>query len=127
MKRDFGYEQLYRGDAAARRIGALAIILSHYDRSLECAIKNSRWHKHPCLVEYIPCAIANSTFLGGELLLQFADEFGTQPGVIVEGDTDWPAKVPSQQAWGSREAEVSKQLRKTILAAYLSTQDAVTA
>lgn len=127
LKRNFGYEQLYRGDAAARRIGALAIILSHYDRSLERAIENCRWHKHPCLVEYIPCAIANSSFLDGAMLLQLADEFGKQLDVIVTGDPDWPGELPCQLGWGSVEAETSRQLRETILAAYLPTQNAVTA
>lgn len=127
MKRDFGYEQLYRGDAAARRMGALAIILSHYDRSLERAIANGRWHKHPCLAEYLPCAVSNSTFLGGDVLLQLAEEFGERPGVIVEGDTDWPANVQCQAGCGSAEAAASKQLRETILAAYRAAQVAVTA
>lgn len=127
LKRNFGYEQLYRGHAAAQRAGALAIILSHYDRSLERAIDNGRWHNHPCLVEYIPCAIANSSFLGGAVLLQLADEFGKQPEVIVAGDTDWPGERPCQLGWGSVEAETSRQLRESILAAYLSTKDAVAA
>lgn len=127
MKRDFGYEQYYCGDAAARRMGALAIILSHYDRSLERAIENGRWHKHPCLVEYLPCAVANSTFLGGDVLLQLADEFGELPGVIVAGDTDWPAKVSCQAGCDSAEAAASRQLRETILAAYRAAQVAVTA
>ena len=127
LKRNFGYEQLYRGDAAAQRIGALAIILSHYDRSLELAIESSRWHTHPCLVEYIPCAIANSSFLSGTLLLQLVDEFGQQPNVIVVGDTDWPSRLPCRLGWGSVEAQRSMQLRETILAAYLSTQDTVPA
>jgi hypothetical protein len=127
LKQDFGYQELYRGDAGAQRIGALAIILSHYDRSLERAIENSRWHKHPCLLEYIPCAIANSTFLDGTLLQQFADEFGKQPNIIVIGDTDWPSELPSQFGWGSVEAQRSRQLRESILAASYSTQNAVTA
>ncbi|NYE62464.1 hypothetical protein FHW58_003679 [Duganella sp. 1224] len=127
IKRDFGYEHLHHGDTAARRMGALAIILSHYDRSLESAIKNARWHKHPCLVEYIPCAVANSTFLGGELLQQLTQEFGRRPDIIVAGHTDWPADVPSQLSWDSAEASVSKQLRLTILAPYLATQSEVTA
>lgn len=119
LKRDLGYEQLNHGsDAAARRMGALAIILSHYDRSLERAIANDRWHKHPCLVEYLPCAVANSTFLGGDVLQQLADEFGELPGIITPGDTDWPADVPCQAGWNSDKAAASKKLRETILAAY---------
>lgn len=125
MKRNFGYEQLNRGDAAVRRMGALAIILSHYDRSLERAIENGRWHKHPCLVEYLPCAIANSTFLIGDVLLQLADEFGKQSGVIVAGDTDWPAEVQCQAGCGSAKAMASRQLRETILAAYRAAPDVV--
>lgn len=99
----------------------MAIILSHYDRSLERAIDNGRWHKHPCLLEYIPCAIANSSFLDGAVLLQLTDEFGKQPDVIVTGDPDWPGELPCQLGWGSAEAERSRQLRETILAAYLPT------
>lgn len=125
MKRDFGYEQLYRGNAALRRMGALAIILSHFDRSLETAIVNGRWHKHPCFAEYLPCAIGNSTFLDGDLLLQLADEFGEVPGVIVAGGTDWPADVQCRAGRGSAEAAASMQLRETILAAYRSAQFAV--
>lgn len=127
IKRDFGYEQLYHGgDAATRRMGALAIILSHYDRSLERAIQNDRWHNHPCLVEYLPCAVANSTFLAGDLLQQFTDEFGELTGVITPGDTDWPAEVPCQAGCGSAEAAASRQLRETILAAYHAAQNLVT-
>jgi hypothetical protein len=126
LKRNFGYKQMYRSDAAAQRIGTLAIILSHYDRSLESAIDNCRWHKHPCLVEYIPCAIANSSFLDGAVLLQLADEFGKKPDVIVKGDTAWPGELTCQFGWGSVEAQTSRQLRESILAAYLSTQDVVT-
>lgn len=127
MKRNFGYEQLYRGgDTATRRMGALAIILSHYDRSLERAIQSNRWHNHPCLVEYIPCAVANSSFLAGDLLQQFIDEFGEQAGVILPGDTDWPAEVPCQAGCGSAEAAASRQLRETVLAAYYAAQNLVT-
>jgi len=127
MKRDFGYEQLYRGgDTAARRMGALAIILSHYDRSMERAIENGCWHNHPCLVEYIPCAVVNSTFLAGDLLQQFIDEFGELAGVISPGDTDWPAEVRCQAGPSSAEAATSKRLRETILAAYHARQNSVT-
>lgn len=127
IKRNFGYEQLYNGsDAATRRMGALAIILSHYDRSLEQAILNDRWHKHPCLVEYLPYAVANSTFLAGDLLQQFIDEFGELTGVIPPGDTDWPAEVPCQAGCGSTEATASKQLRETILTACHAAQNLVT-
>ncbi|RYH26722.1 MAG: hypothetical protein EON54_23845 [Alcaligenaceae bacterium] len=119
MKLRFGYEQFYQGSSAAdRRVGALAIILSHYDRSLERAIESNRWHKHPCLVEFLPCAIANSTFLAGDVLDQLASEFGEQPGVIVEGDTDWPAGVERQANGSSPEAVESKRLREEILTAY---------
>lgn len=127
MKRDFGYELLYRGDAATRRMGALAIILSHYDRSLERAIKNGRWHKHPCLIEYLPYAVANSTIFAGDVLQQLADEFGEQTGVIAAGDTDWPAEVHCQAGWSSPNAAASRQLRETILAAHRATQEAGTA
>lgn len=101
MKRAYGYEQFYHGDQAAQRLGALAIILSHYDRSLERAIVADRWCKQPCLVECLPCAVASSTFLTGNLLVQLASEFGEQPGVIVAGDTDWPPEL-KRRAGGRR-------------------------
>lgn len=125
MKRDFGYEQLYSGDTQAKRLGALAIMVCHYDRSLERAIQGKRWPKHPCLLEYIPCAISNSTFLTNSLQSQLAEEFGLMANVLVSGDTDWPIHKHCDASSGSPKAKASRQLRETILAAYRASQGVV--
>lgn len=124
MKREFGYDQLRSGDPVTRRMGALAIILSHYDRSLERAIQNGRWHKHPSLLEYLPCAVATSTFLTGNVREQLVNEFGEQPGVIAEGDTDWPAELQRKAGSNSGEALASKNLRESILSAHRASKSA---
>lgn len=118
LKRDFGYNQLYLGEGGARRMGALGIMLSHYDRSLELALEDRRWHKHPCLVEYIPWAIANSSYLDDALRPQLEAEFGTLTDVSLTGHPDWPSDMPAQFGWSSSQAATSRQLRETILAAY---------
>lgn len=117
LKRHFGYRRLHADEAKARRLGALAILLAHYDRSLERAIEADRWSRHPCFVEYLSAALAKPAFLSDAAARELIDEFGVRPGVIAAGDTDWPAGVACEHRRGARQLSGSLQLRASVLAA----------
>lgn len=112
-----GYEQLMSEDGMARREGALQVILAKYECSLMLAIEGNRWARHPFFLEYLPYALAVSPIWHEDALQSLVREFGARPGVIAQGETDWPmdAKRPSPSDASKLE---SMTLRQGLIAAW---------
>lgn len=83
-----GYEWMRSPDPGTQRQGALAVLLSHFERSMEHAVDGGRWHKHPYFVEYLAYALPGAGFVPESIRQRLAKEFGDKPGGIPAGATD---------------------------------------
>ncbi|WP_025139587.1 hypothetical protein [Achromobacter sp. DH1f] len=88
-----GYEWMRSANAAQQREGALAILLSHFDRSLDAAISDNRWPDHPYFEEYVQAALADAGFIPASIRQRLIEEFGVREAVMALGSTYWPAGV----------------------------------
>lgn len=112
-----GYADTVPGEATTRRLGVLAILLAHYDRSLENAITAERWPRHPCFLEYLSGALPAATYLDASLRQAMVQEFGERPGVIPSGGTEWPGNI-GVEVRGKAALDESLALRADILSAF---------
>lgn len=69
--------------------GALEILRSWFDRSLEDAIINSYWKQHPEFKEYVPLMIGNSQNFSARVASLLENQYGRTDGVIRQGDSYW--------------------------------------
>ncbi|MBM1197656.1 hypothetical protein [Pseudomonas weihenstephanensis] len=75
--------------AAEELVGVEQLVSAWYDRSLESAIDNGDWKKHPSIAEY-----AAMIFPTVQMWLQqsrelYLSKYGCKRGVIPEGQTTW--------------------------------------
>ncbi|AVS60887.1 hypothetical protein C8241_03460 [Paracidovorax avenae] len=109
-----GYEWMFSSDPGIQRRGALAILLSHFERSMERAVGGGRWHKHPHFTEYLAHALPGAAFVPESVRQRLAKEFGEQPGVIAAGSTDWPSQVTVKLSHSPADAAASVRLRENL-------------
>lgn len=121
-----GYGLAHSADPGGQRQGALAVLLAHFERSLERAIVAGRWHRHPHFKAYVACALADASFLPEPVRQRLVTEFGVRPGAFPVGGTDWPAQAAIQPDRSPAEVAASGQLRGTVLHAMQSAVEAAT-
>lgn len=109
-----GYEWMRSPDPGTQRQGALAVLLSHFERSMERAVDGDRWHKHPYFVEYLAYALPGAGFVPESIRQRLAKEFGEQPGVILAGSTDWPSQATVKVTRSAPDAAASVRLRESV-------------
>lgn len=109
-----GYAWMHSSDPAIQRRGALAVLLSHFERSMERAVDGGRWHKHPQLTEYLAHALPGAAFVPESIRQRLAKEFGEQPGVIAVGSTDWPSQAIVKLSRSAADAAASVRLRENL-------------
>lgn len=109
-----GYEWMHSSDPGTQRRGALAVLLSHFERSMERAVDGGRWHKHPYLTEYLAHALPGAAFIPESIRQRLAKEFGEQPGVIAAGTTDWPSQATVKLSRSASDAVASTRLRENL-------------
>ena len=110
-----GYEWMRSLDPRAQRQGALTVLLSHFERSMECAVANGRWHKHPYFTEYLAYALPSAGFVPQSIQQLLTKEFGEQPGIIPAGRTDWPSQAAIKVSRSTSDATASMLLRESML------------
>lgn len=84
-----GYSLLNDPDPERQVDGALEILRSWFDRSLEAAIINSYWKQHPKFEEYVPLMIGNNPHFSARLASLLEQQYGRADGVIQKGNTYW--------------------------------------
>lgn len=109
-----GYKWMYSSDPGAQRRGALIVLLSHFERSMERAIDGGRWHKHPYFIEYLAHALPGAAFVPESIRQWLSKEFGEQPGVIAAGSTDWPSQATVKLSRSASDAMASVRLRENL-------------
>lgn len=109
-----GYEWMRSPDQGIQRQGALAVLLSHFERSLERAVDGGRWHKHPYFAEYLAYALPGAGFIPETIQHRLAHEFGDMPGLILVGSTDWPSQAAVKVSHSVPDAAVSIRLRESL-------------
>lgn len=109
-----GYEWMRSSDPGIQRQGALAVLLSHFERSMERAVDGGRWHKHPYFVEYLAYALPGAGFVPESILQRLAKEFGDKPGVIQAGSTDWPSHAAVKVSRSASDAAASVRFRESV-------------
>ena len=119
-----GYEWMHSPDSGAQRRGALVVLLSHFERSMERAIGGGRWHKHPHLAEYLAHALPGAAFVPEPIRQGLTKEFGEQPGVIAAGSTDWPSQACTKVSRSGSDAAASVRLRESLSQAAKAAADA---
>ena len=110
-----GYEWMRSSDPGTQRQGALTVLLSHFERSMECAVANGRWHKHPYFTEYLSCALPSAGFIPKSTRQLLTKEFGEQPGIIPADQTNWPSQTAFRPNRSASDAAASKQFRESVL------------
>lgn len=106
-----GYKWMHAESEHQRREGALAVLLAHFERSLDAAILDKRWRQHPYFEEYVQCALADASFIPSDVRRQLVEEFGERAGVIPKGQSHWPAEVVRQGADGAASLKKLQALR----------------
>lgn len=101
-----GYEWLYSESDQVRRDGALAILLSHFDRSLASAIADGRWRHHPIFDVYIRHAVSTAVYLPHDVREWLAAEFGEPAGVVDISNTYWPVSAKGEYSISERSGEL---------------------
>lgn len=119
-----GYEWMHSSDPGIQRRGALVVLLSHFERSMERAVDGGRWHKHPHLIEYLAHALPSAAFVPESIRQRIAKEFGEQPGVIAAGSTDWPPQAIVKLSHSAADAAASVRLRENLSQAAKATPEA---
>lgn len=94
-----------------RREGAFAVLLAHFERSLNAAISGKRWRQHPFFEECVQCALADAPFIPDDVRGLLIEEFGERAGVIPKGQSYWPADVARQGVDGIASLKRLKALR----------------
>ena len=122
-----GYEWVHSSEPGVQRQGALAVLLSQFERSMERAVDGGRWHKHPCFIEYLAYALPGAGFIPDSIRRRLAKEFGEQPGVIPAGSTDWPSQATVKVNRSGASAAASTRLREVVLQAAKITSEVSTA
>jgi hypothetical protein len=82
-----GYRLMSSADTGQQRIGALAVLAGHFDRSLSAAIEGDYWSVHPDFNEYIAMALPAAGFIPAHIKSRLVAEFGEFPGVF--NDSYW--------------------------------------
>ena len=109
-----GYEWMRSPDPGTQRQGALAVLLSYFERSMERAVGGGRWHKHPYFAEYLAYALPGAGFVPESIRQRLAKEFGDKPGVIQAGSTDWPSQAAVKVSRSAPDAAASLRLRESV-------------
>ncbi|MGH7461565.1 MAG: hypothetical protein ACREMA_11125 [Longimicrobiales bacterium] len=109
-----GYEWMRSSDPGSQRQGALAVLLSHFERSMERAVGGGRWHKHPYFAEYLAHALPGAGYVPESIRLRLSKEFGEQPGGISVGSTDWPSQAAVKVNRSASDAATSMRLRESV-------------
>lgn len=109
-----GYEWMRSSDPGIQRQGALAVLLSHFERSMERAVDGGRWHKHPYFAEYLAYALPGAGFIPESIRQRLAKEFGEQPGGMPGGSTDWPSQAAIKMNRSASDAAASVRLRERV-------------
>jgi len=119
-----GYDGMHSPNAPAQRDGALAVLLAHFERSLERAIEGGYWSRHPYFDEYVVCALPGAGFIPRIIRQRLVEEFDERPGVIPAGYTDWPANAARETRPSPEAMTRADQMRKTVLRAITATNAA---
>jgi len=93
-----GYKLMQAEGEHQHRDGALAVLLAHFDRSLDAAILDNRWRQHAYFEEYVQCALADAPFIPSGVKRLLVQEFGERAGVIPKGQSYWPPDLVRQTA-----------------------------
>ena len=109
-----GYEWMRSSDPGTQRQGALTVLLSHFERSMERAVDGGRWHKHPCFAEYLAYALPGAGFVPEPIRQRLVKEFGEHLGVISAGSTDWPSQASIKVRRFATDAAISVRLRESV-------------
>lgn len=114
-----GYGMLRSPSPTSQREGALFILLSWFDRSLEQAIAAGRWHKHPYLDEYVARAL-HANVIPTIVQQRIAREFGALTDIALIGDTDWPRDASPKVIRSAAGTEASRHQRERLMLAAVS-------
>ncbi|MGQ0708201.1 MAG: hypothetical protein ACT4NV_00470 [Rhodoferax sp.] len=109
-----GYEWMRSSDPGTQRQGALTVLLSHFERSMERAVDGGRWHKHPYFAEYLAYALSGAAFVPESIRQPLSREFGEQLGGIPAGSTDWPSLAVVKANRSASDVANSMRLRKSV-------------
>lgn len=84
-----GYSLLKETNPETQINGALEILRSWFDRSLEGAISNSYWKLHPKFEEYVSIMIGNAEHFSPRVAFLLERQYGRTDGIIQKGNSDW--------------------------------------
>jgi len=119
-----GYGWMHSSNEHTQRDGALAVLLSYFERSLERAIEGGYWFRHAYFNEYMSCALPEADFIPQTIRQRLAKEVGERPGIMPAGTTDWPAKTARTARPSPAEKIRINQIRATVLRAITAEQEA---
>lgn len=106
-----GYEWMRSSNLGTQRQGALAVLLSHFERSMESAVENGRWHKHSDFMVYLACALPDAEFIPESIRKMLSEEFCEQSEVVPVDRTN----QSSLAAFRLSSVNPSKLLRDGVL------------
>lgn len=110
-----GYGWMHSSDPGTQRQGALTVLLAYFERSMEHAVANGRWHKHPYFTEYLACILPGAGFVPKSIRPLLTKEFGEQPGIIPADRTDWPLHTAFKMNRSTFDAAADRRLRESVL------------
>lgn len=115
-----GYDWMYSPHAHIQRHGALTVLLTHFERSLEHAIGNGYWPRHPYFDEYVACALPGANFIPAAVRQSLIEEFGERPGIIPPGHSDWPSQAIKKSRASPESVTHGDLIRQTVRQAVIA-------
>lgn len=109
-----GYAWMRSPNPGTQREGALAILLAQFDRSLDAAITNGRWGRHPYFDEYVQAALPGANFIPDDIKNRLIAEFGVRPGVMSAESSYWPVDARRGGQVQCGESSVQASVRRRI-------------
>jgi zinc-finger of acetyl-transferase ESCO len=87
-KRD-GYLLLANANSEEQKQGALMVMRAWFDRSLDAAINNGYWKKHPKFNDYISYIVGATPSFPAHVVALLKQQYGQTDGVIPKGGSYW--------------------------------------
>lgn len=116
--KSLGYDDMRTSDVVKQRRGALAVLLSYFNRSIFSAIENESLHAHPYFDEYIAHVVPSASFIPEKIRDALVVEFGEREEIFFSTETYWPVRSASQYNYPKGNKEISDRISKFILNAY---------
>lgn len=88
-RKKVGHEQMSSTNPDTRLTGALEVLRGWFDRSLDSAIDQNYWKKHPDFGCYVSYLTGNLPGFPPEVIPILIKQYGRQDGIIERGKSYW--------------------------------------